>query len=321
VPRLSIVIPCLGGASEFDGVLVSVLQNRPADCEIIVVHGETYDDPYHLRGEVNFIHAPDASPIEMLNTALHESRAEVVHVIGCGLQTTEGWTEPALAHFQDPQVAAVAPAIVAADGQSLLSAGVGWSLGGARYVIREPRITAPGNGRLRAKILGPTLAAAFYRRDVLLAMDGFDTSIGVELADIAVALAVESLGRLHVAEPTSQLICCLGESAPAATEFGRSCDAERIFWRYNGRRTKWLAIGFHGLSAAYGVLTAKAPLFALAGRLRALVEFGAVQHHGERLALAATRLAELETLRTKSRKPRSPAKIEPLPTSKRRRAA
>jgi hypothetical protein len=311
----------LGGASEFDGVLVSVLQNRPADCEVIVVHGDTYDDPYHLRGEVNFIHAPEASPIEMLNTALHESRSEVVHIIGCGLQTTEGWTEPALAHFHDPQVAAVAPAIVAADGQALLSAGVGWSLGGARYVIRDPRITAPGNGRLRAKILGPTLAAAFYRRDVLLAMDGFDKLIGVELADIATALAIESLGRLHVAEPMSQLICALGEIAPVASEFRRSCDAERIFWRHIGRRSNLLAMGFHGLSAAYGILTAKAPLFALAGRLRALVEFGAVERHREQLALAATRLAELETLRAKSRKPRPPAKIEPLPAAKRRRAA
>jgi hypothetical protein len=311
----------LGGASEFDGALVSVLQNRPADCEVIVVHGETYDDPYHLRGEVNFIHASDASPIEMLNTALHQSGGEVVHILGCGLQTTDGWTEPALSHFHDPQVAAVAPAILSADGQTLLSAGVGWSLGGARHVRRDPRITEPGNGRLRAKILGPTLAAAFYRRDVLLAMDGFDTLVGIELADIAMALAIESLGRLHVAEPASQLICPLGEIAPAASEYRRSCDAERVFWRHTGRQSALLAIGIHGLSVACGVLTSKAPLLALAGRLRALVEFGAVQRHDERLALAANRLAELETLRAKSRKPRPPAKIEPLPAEKRRRAA
>jgi hypothetical protein len=311
----------LGGASEFDGVLVSVLQNRPADCEVIVVHGETYDDPYHLRDEVNLIHAPDVSPIEMLNAALHQSGGEIVHIIGCGLQTTDGWTEPALAHFHDPQVAAVAPAIVSADGQTLLSAGVGWSFGGARYVIRDPRITEPGNGRLRAKILGPTLAAAFYRRDVLLAMDGFDTFIGVELADIAMALAIESLGRLHVSEPASQLLCPLGELAPAVSEFRRSCDAERTFWRHNGRRSVLVSIGAHGLSATYGMLTAKAPLFALAGRLRALVEVGGVQRHRERLALAATRLAELETLRAKSRKLRPTAKIEPLPATKRRRAA
>jgi hypothetical protein len=321
VPRLSIVIPCLGGASEFDGVLVSVLQNRPADCEVILAHGQTYDDPYHLRGEVNFIHAPDATPVEMLNAAVHQSSGEIIHVVGCGLQTMEGWTTPALAHFDDPQVAAVAPAIMAADRESLISAGVGWSLGGARYVVRDQRVMAPGNARLRAKILGPTLAAAFYRRDVLLALDGFDAAIGIEMADVAMALAIESLGRLHVAEPTSQLIRAAGDHSQPASEFRRSRDAERIFWRHRGRASAIMATAFHSITAITGVLTAKAPLFAVAGRARAVFEFGAFKQHQDRLALAQSRLAELETLRIKARKPRTPAKIEPLPATKRRRAA
>ena len=321
MPRLSIVIPCLGGASEFDGVLVSVLQNRPADCEVIVAHGEAYDDPYHLRGEVKFLHAPDSSLIEMLNTALHESSGEIVHTIGCGLQTIEGWAETALAHFQDPQVAAVAPVIMAADRQTLVSAGIGWSLGGRRTVIRDQRVMSPGRGRLRAKILGPTLAAAFYRRDVLLALDGFDTSIDFQMADVALALAFESLGRLHVAEPSSQLICPIAENVAPVSEYRRNRDAERIFWRHLARRSSSLATAFHGFAVTYGVLTSKAPLLALGGRARAFFDFGAAQRHEQRLELAATRLVELETLRTKSRKTRAPAKIEPLPASKRRRAA
>jgi hypothetical protein len=210
---------------------------------------------------------------------------------------------------------------MAADGQSLVSAGVGWSLGGSRYVVRDQRIATPGNGRLRAKILGPTLTAAFYRRDVLLAVDGFDPAIGVEMADIAMALTLESLGRLHVAEPLSQLICPIGETLPPVSEFRRSRDAERIFWQHRHRRSTSVAIGFHGISATYSVLSAKTPLFALAGRVRALCEFGTAKPHQERLALAANRLSELETLRAKARKTRAPAKIEPLPASKRRRAA
>jgi len=55
VPRLSIVIPCLGGAAEFDATLVSVLQHRPADCEVLVIHNEPYDDPYALGHEVRFV--------------------------------------------------------------------------------------------------------------------------------------------------------------------------------------------------------------------------------------------------------------------------
>ena len=63
VPRLSIIIPCLGGGAEFDGTLVSVLQNRPADCEVIVAHTDDYGDPYALRGEVEFVHGSAAVAI------------------------------------------------------------------------------------------------------------------------------------------------------------------------------------------------------------------------------------------------------------------
>jgi len=57
VPRLSIVIPVLGDPRKLDDTLVSVLENRPAHCEILVVHNEPYDDPYQLSNEVCFIEA------------------------------------------------------------------------------------------------------------------------------------------------------------------------------------------------------------------------------------------------------------------------
>ena len=55
--RLSIIIPVLGHSTRLDDTLVSVLENRPANCEIIVVHTEPYDDPYDLAGEVRFLEA------------------------------------------------------------------------------------------------------------------------------------------------------------------------------------------------------------------------------------------------------------------------
>ena len=79
--RLSIVIPCLGGASDFDDTLVSVLQNRPADCEVLVAHREPYDDPYALSGEVQFIESQSDSLAALLNTALDQASGEVLHVM------------------------------------------------------------------------------------------------------------------------------------------------------------------------------------------------------------------------------------------------
>ena len=39
MPRLSIVIACPNDAEPFETTLASVLQNRPVDCEVIVVTG------------------------------------------------------------------------------------------------------------------------------------------------------------------------------------------------------------------------------------------------------------------------------------------
>jgi hypothetical protein len=78
------VIPCQGGAAEFDGTLVSVLQNRPADCEIVVVHRDPYDDPYGLGSEVRFIRSDGHQLVGLANLGIEQARGEVVHLLGCG---------------------------------------------------------------------------------------------------------------------------------------------------------------------------------------------------------------------------------------------
>ena len=55
VPRLAIVISAIGSIESLEGTLVSVLENRPADCEILVVLNRPYSDPYDLQGEVRFV--------------------------------------------------------------------------------------------------------------------------------------------------------------------------------------------------------------------------------------------------------------------------
>ena len=58
MPRLSIVIPVLGNVEGLEDTLVSVLENRPVDCQIVVVLNRPYDDPYDLKDEVCFVEAP-----------------------------------------------------------------------------------------------------------------------------------------------------------------------------------------------------------------------------------------------------------------------
>ena len=59
--RLAIVISAVSGVEPLESTLVSVLENRPRDVEIIVVANFAYDDPYDLAGEVRIMAAPGNS--------------------------------------------------------------------------------------------------------------------------------------------------------------------------------------------------------------------------------------------------------------------
>ena len=283
--RLSIVIPCLGGAAEFDAALVAVLQHRPAHCEVLVIHRDEYLDPYDLAGDVRFLHSPDARSLcELLNEGLAESEGEFLHVLACGLVPEEGWTEPALAHFRDPEVAAVTPALM--QGDRLAAAGVRFSPAGSRRVLTDERLLLPGSGHLRAAIGGPTLAAGFYRREVLSALGGFDDATD-RLADVALAIDLAALDLRCEFEPAARIALIADPWAGAAEPaLARGRAAERLFWRQSAIAGNPWAMAAHAMAAAVDVS-------GMLGRLVALCELGSVQRHNTRIAEAAERLREL----------------------------
>jgi hypothetical protein len=293
VSRLSIVIPCLGGAADFDGTLVAVLQHRPADCQLIVVHRQPYDDPYRLGGEVEFHERPQAGSLcDLLNAGIELAEASIVHVLACGLEPVEGWTEPALAHFRDEEVAAVAPALLDASGTKLLAAGVRLSAGGSRCVLRDRRLLLPGSGHLRAAIRGPTLTAGFYRREVLEILGGFDAAATDRLADVALALDLEALELRTQLEPASRIARVIDPLFTAPDNaFARGRAAERLFWQNAGNVGLPLALAAHALTATASTLADLPNPAGLVGRTLALCEVGSVRRREARLAAAADRLA------------------------------
>ncbi len=44
-PRLSIIVPYCRDEAAFETTLVSVLENRPNQCEVLVPHDGSYQDP------------------------------------------------------------------------------------------------------------------------------------------------------------------------------------------------------------------------------------------------------------------------------------
>lgn len=245
VPRLSIVIPCLGGAAEFDDTLVSVLQNRPARCEVLVVHTQPYDDPYGLQDEVQFIRVSGRPTlVQLANTGLEAARGDVVHLLGCRLTTNEGWAEAALEHFQDSGVAAVSPLIVDAVHGQIATAGVNYSLGGSRQLVGRG-IEMKNTRRVsHLQAAGPTLDAGFYRREVLLALGGWQEALG-ETADADLAQSLAALEQKTVVATD----CVLHERTPAPRlgGFSHGRALERLFWRQAAVRQKGLAILLHTL--------------------------------------------------------------------------
>ncbi len=251
MPRLSIVIPCVLGADCFETTLASVLQNRPDDCEVLVVQPCPYTDPYELKHEVRFVEGPaHASLLELINLAFQVAEGSVVHLLSCDLEVLEGWTQPAVAHFRDPAVAAVAPLIVRKGAlDQVVARGVCYRSGGARHVQRARRTRTESDS-----LLGPILAAGFYRRDTVREIGGFRQDVGVELADVDVALRLRSAGYRCLHEEVSRLTTQVSMSHPPLS-FQSGREAEEYFWAHAARSTRGTSLLMHLASVMTELIT------------------------------------------------------------------
>ena len=70
MPRLAIVITAVGSVESVERTLVSVLENRPTDCEVFVALNQPYSDPYDLKDEVRFVQNDSRSVCQRINQTL-----------------------------------------------------------------------------------------------------------------------------------------------------------------------------------------------------------------------------------------------------------
>lgn len=286
-PRLSIVIPAVHGAQALEDTLLSVLENRPEQCEVIVALACEYDDPWNLREEVTFVRAPEgASTIGCINLGISSASGEIIHVLSAGWKATPGWTDPAMERFADPEIAAVIPLTVSEDDpQRVVALGMTYSRGGRRRrrvpAASRASLTAVNlsiaaiNRPRRGRIMGPLIDAGFWRAEALAsAGPGFAVCCGPEMADADLAVALAAAGGQTRVEPGSQVI-----AGPMTTDLGRfreGLHAERLFWRSvtGGRMLPMLVAHlFTVLRHALATLPlGTVPM--LAGRLIAAVQFG-----------------------------------------------
>lgn len=189
MPRLSVIIPHRRDDKELEATVLSVLENRPSECEVIVVHDGSYADPYHLDDEVVFVetHA-DASVIEKVNAGVMAACSPVVNTILDGVTVSPKWSENALEIFASrPIIASVA--LLIDRGHARRSYGLDRSSTNDPHRLRKGCIlrTTPTNS-----CAGPEITCGLFRRSVLLALDGFRHN-EVSVAELDFCYALQQL--------------------------------------------------------------------------------------------------------------------------------
>jgi hypothetical protein len=220
----------LGNAERMETGLVSVLENRPAACEVLLVLNGPYGNPYELDDEVRFVTARGgAGWAESCNLGVEHAAAEIVHLLMPGVEATPGWTDAPLRRFASADVAAAAPLVLdRRRSQRIISAGVGYR-GGRRLVSGRYR-AEDGVAKLPSTpVVGPSCLAGFYRKSYLLALGGFEPVLGDELADVDLALRARRAGLQTVIEPESIVHAEPPRKPPGG--FRRGLCSERLLLR------------------------------------------------------------------------------------------
>lgn len=253
--RLSIIVPFFGDTERFEDTLASVLQNRPDDCEVLVIHRGPYEDPYELEGEVQFIEIPmDAQLVEAVNAGFSAASGEVLHVVRAGVLAKEGWAEPALEWFDDPLIGAVSPIVQQANDEGrILSAGLRYTFGGRRILNGLGKTVKKARRLLRRRTIGPTLTAGFYRRSVIESLGGLCPAAGSRFSDVDMALCLKALEYGSAVEPASVVVADAVDIATVEGFRSGRC-AERIFWRHAGTSGWLCSLFFHPFAAVRSLL-------------------------------------------------------------------
>lgn len=191
MPRLSIIIPYQNDDTTLESTILSVLENRPEDSEVIVVHDGSYPDPYQLGDEVLLIEDASSSPTAQVNAGLMVARAPVVCVLSNGaLILGEGWAEgPCRRLMETDEIATLAVSVGSSSCDSA-TRGIGLEATSEVYWLQAGLVEQSHSGCFS----GPVMSCGFYRRKVLLAIGGWNERIAWDNADIELALLMSRMG-------------------------------------------------------------------------------------------------------------------------------
>ncbi len=242
----------------------------PPATEVIVVDDGSRDSCVSRTAEefagVKVVRRPKAGGFCVAaNAGIAVASAPVVELLNDDAEVTDGWANAALAWFADDRIAAVAPLVFQNDpvrrarGLPPLidTAGDEYDPGGfavKRGHGQEAGVRGQGSGvrpgapltpdpcfLIPGPIFGASAAAAFYRREALIAAGAFPEHFGAYFEDVDLSFRLRGLGFEIVYEPGSvvwhRVSGSYGRTPSRRTLERQSCNEERVFWRnVRGRR-------------------------------------------------------------------------------------
>lgn len=203
IPRLSILIPLGSDLESFERTLISVLENRPAGCEVLVATDGSYDDPFDLGDEVRFVVGSSNQLVDLVSAGATESRGRFVQVIADGIQVTSGWIDGAIEKFEHHDAASVAPVIRQSSTNRIVAAG--WQDTDSRLCDAAYRSRKHVHSR-SPKLIGAYLQASLWRREILVSMTHAFAGQDVVEASYAYEHLLRSAGWRCVLAPESEML-------------------------------------------------------------------------------------------------------------------
>ncbi len=208
MPRLSIIVPYLENDAQFESTILSILENRSTDFELIIPHRGDFSDPYRLGGDeaVLIECSPSDSLITRINLATSAACSAVVETLLPGTVVQSGWAEAGLSLLSDSSVHAVCMPLIDPQTEAPY-------IGLDGRAIPHRRVTSSVNS-----CVGPLLCGGLLRRKTMCTLGGWFDHPMIEVAELELAILAEEINLLIECSPESLIAC--PKSIAVRQEFG-----------------------------------------------------------------------------------------------------
>ena len=242
--RLSILLPVVGDHASFENTLVSVLENRPTSCEVIVIAPADYEDPYDLQDEVQLVRVSNRQPtwMTLANVGLTMARGAYVNLLLPGTEVLEQWDAAAIDRLQRTARTGAVTSLAIDDrapDAARAIAGLACSGRGLRS-YRYAAVRQDESART-VRVDGVPSWCGFFRRQDLLDVGGWDERLSESTADIDLALRLRRRGLASICEMASCVVWRKNVLASGLSARQRGQELEQLYWRHLAR-LRWSAL-------------------------------------------------------------------------------